>query len=238
MNSVKRRWQRLAQRIDATSPRERVMIFVAIAAVFLLLVNMLLLDPLAQRNKMLQQLTRQNQEKTAVMQSQILALQTRFNIDPDAELRARLAMLHQQSDSTGKTLNEIQSGLVPPQRMTALLEDILRRNRSLHLVSLKTLPMTSLLDSEPVAVSKTPAVAGKDAVVQKPAAAASVVYKHGVELTVSGSYGDLVRYLTELEGLQWHMFWGKAELAVEQYPKVNLTLRLYTLSLDPAWLAL
>jgi len=63
-----------------------------------------------------------------------------------------------------------------------------------------------------------------------------LVYKHGVELVVKGNYTDLTQYLTRLEGLPWQMFWGKAELKVEEYPKAALTLTLFTLSLDKTWL--
>ena len=153
-------------------------------------------------------------------------------------MRSRLAVLRDQSERSGKTLADIQSSLVPPQRMTALLEDILRRNHGLRLVSLKTLPVTSLIEPEAVLSTKTSSEPVKLANAAKPVTPANPVYRHGVELTVSGSYAELVHYLTELETLQWHMFWGKADLVVETYPKVNLTLRLYTLSLDPAWLTL
>ena len=170
------------------------------------------------------------------MQTQIQALIANSNADPDAMLRTKLAQLREQSDRNGKTLAEIQGALVPPQRMPALLEDILRRNHALRLVALKTLPVTGLAEPEAAVVSKTATETDKP--VPKSAPAASLVYKHGVELTVSGSYADLVHYLTELEALPWHMFWAKADLDVEQYPKVNLTLRLYTLSLDPAWLSI
>jgi hypothetical protein len=34
------------------------------------------------------------------------------------------------------------------------------------------------------------------------------------------------------------LLWGSLELKVEQYPHVVLTLRLYTLSLESAWVEL
>ena len=251
MTQLRNRWNTLAARIDAMTVRERVLIFGAVSVVFLVLVNTLLLDPLALRDKAVQQQIHQNQEKTVLLNAQLQALMARANEDPDAPLQARLTALREQAERSGKTLTDIQSGLVPPQRMSAMLEDLLRRNHALHLVALKTLPVTSLLESTQVVTAKaasnavlalaaaaalTPA--GQTAAPVKLASAGSAVYRHGVELTVSGSYLDMVRYLSELEALPWHMFWGRIDLKVEQYPKVDLTLRLYTLSLDPAWIAL
>lgn len=238
MSALKTQWQRLADRVDAMSLRERALIFLAVAMVLIVLVNTVLIDPLLVRHKNLQQQIAQTQEKTNAMQTQIQTLVKTWNVDPDIALRTRLVQLREQSDQTGKTLEDIQSGLVPPQQMPALLEDILRHNRSLRLVALKTLPVTVLGEPETTAASKTAGEADKPAQAQKPAASESIVYKHGVEITVEGSYLDLLRYLTEIESLPWHMFWGKADLDVEKYPKVTLTLRLYTLSLDKAWLAI
>ena len=234
MSALKAQWQRLADRVDAMSLRERALIFLAIAIVLIVLVNTVLIDPLLTRHKKLQQEITQTQEKTSAMLAQIQTLVKTWNVDPDIALRSRLAQLREQSDQTGKTLEDIQSGLVSPQRMPTLLEDILRHNRSLHLVALKTLPVKVLGEPDTTVAGE----AAKPAQAQKPTTPESVVYKHGVEITLEGSYLDLLHYLTEIEALPWHVFWGKADVDVEKYPKVTLTLRLYTLSLDKAWLAI
>jgi MSHA biogenesis protein MshJ len=58
-----------------------------------------------------------------------------------------------------------------------------------------------------------------------------------VEITVAGSYADLTLYLDALEKLSWQMYWGKAEMRVEEYPRVTLTITLYTLSMEKTWLS-
>jgi MSHA biogenesis protein MshJ len=63
-----------------------------------------------------------------------------------------------------------------------------------------------------------------------------LLYKHGVEITVRGSYADLLQYLNTLEHLPTQMFWGVARLNVVEYPSAELKLTLYTLSLDKIWL--
>ena len=66
--------------------------------------------------------------------------------------------------------------------------------------------------------------------------AARRVFRHGVELTLAGSYLDLHAYLRALEGLSTQLYWGKAELSVTAYPVATLKLTVYTLSFDQAWL--
>jgi MSHA biogenesis protein MshJ len=59
-------------------------------------------------------------------------------------------------------------------------------------------------------------------------------YRHGVELTLKGSYFELVQYLSQLEKLPARLIWGRTELQVEQYPEVRLTVQVRTVSSQPS----
>lgn len=230
MMQAKQQWKQLAERVDAMSLRERALIFLAAALVLVTLVNTLLIEPLLTRQQATSQQIVQTQAKTSALQAQIQALVTARSADPDAPLRARMAQLQADSAEAGQALQDIQSGLVAPRQMPALLEDILRRNHGLRLVALKTLPMENLAATLDTAAAKPAS--------ETDAASELAVFKHGVEITVEGSYPDFLRYLTAMESSPWRMFWGKAELSADTYPKATLTLRLHTLSLDKAWLAI
>jgi MSHA biogenesis protein MshJ len=57
-----------------------------------------------------------------------------------------------------------------------------------------------------------------------------------VEITVKGSYLDLLNYVGELEKLPLRMYWTKIDVAVDVYPEVTMKLAVYTLSLDKNWM--
>lgn len=230
MSPLKQKWERLAERIDAMSLRERAMIFLATALVVVLVVNTILIAPLSARQQAMSKQIVETQAKTNALQAQILTLVSAQSVDPNAPLRARMAKLETDAAATGQALQVIQSGLVAPQQMSVLLEDILHRNQNLRLVALQTLPMENLAKALEVSPVKTamPTVTPPEL----------AVFKHGVEITVEGTYPDLLNYLTTMESSPWRMFWGKALLNVDTYPKSTLTLRLHTLSLDKAWLTI
>lgn len=230
MSQLKQKWQQLAARVDAMTLRERVMIFLATALVLVTLVNTLMIAPLAARQQLMSQQIVDTQAKNSAMQMQIQAMVTVRSADPYAPLRVRKAKLEADAAATSQALHTIQSGLVAPQQMTVLLEDILRRNHGLRLVALQTLPMENLATSLSVAA---PTLANQPVTTPEMA-----VFKHGVEIIVEGSYADLLQYLATMESSPWRMFWGKALLSVDTYPKTTLTLRLHTLSLDKAWLTI
>lgn len=236
---MKQYWQRLVSRIDALSLRERAMIFAMAAVILITLVTTVLLDPQFARQKQLSERIKQEQEKTAEIQAEIQQKVRAQATDPDAANRMRLQALKQQSAQMQGAMRDVQKGLVPPDKMSELLENILKQNGRLRLVSLKTLPVTDLNElvatESKTAGEKTAAAPASPAKpVNQPAA--GFVYMHGVEIMVQGGYLDMMNYLAALEAMPWQLFWGRAKLSVDEYPKTTLTLTLFTLSLDKAWL--
>lgn len=237
---MKQYWQRFALKIDARTLRERAIIFVMAVLALIVVVNTFVLDAQFAKQKKLTEQASQDRSKIAAMQSEIDQKLRAQSLDPDSANRARLQALVQQTTVMHGELLEMQKGLVPSDKMSALLEDIMRHNGKLRMVSLKTLPETRLDeiasdDGKSTSDKSRAAVApGKDKT--EPASMAGAMYKHGVEMKFQGGYFDMMNYLAELEAMPSQLFWVRARLEVDEYPKATLTLTLFTLSLDKKWL--
>lgn len=239
---MKQYWQTLVQKIDALSLRERVIIFAMLATLFIAIFNAVLLDRQFARQKQLSNQVAAGQAQLGQIRVEIQQA-ARVKEDPDAADRERLQALNQQSAQMQSVLLDMQRGLVSPEKMTVLLEDILRRDRKLRLLSLKTLPATNLSGMVATVGKAAPGntVSAPAAPLQNPGGAqpsVGMVYKHGVEIVLQGGYLDIVDYMTAMESMPWQLFWGKASLNVDEYPTATLTLTLFTLSLDKTWLNL
>lgn len=210
--------KRYAERIDAASLRERVMIFLAATAVLAFIAYSAVLEPLRAKQRRLATETRQIAQELHAVQARLPALMENAARDPDAPNRTRLAALREQLAQLNARVAHEQRRFTPPDRMRDVLQEMLRRNKGLTLVDLKTLP---------VAPVGTPPAGG---------AASGGAYRHGIEFTVSGSYGELYEYLRMLERLPTQIYWGRADLAVGEHPVLTLKLTAYTVSFDPAWL--
>ena len=230
-------WQRLASRIDRLSVRERVISFAMAALLLVTLANTFLIDPQYAEQKKLSNNVKQDQATIAALQSQIQRGMTQRAVDKDAPAKARLKQLTDETTALQTSMRDRQKGLVSPDRMVGLLEGVLNQSGRLKLVSLRTLPVSNLnaVQAQPAAGAAAPVAAQ---VTADSAAAARAIYKHGVEITVRGNYVDMLAYLAKLESMPWQLFWGKAQLIADEYPDNTLTLILYTLSLDKAWLSL
>jgi len=225
---MKALWLRLATRFAAFSLRERAMIAAALIGGVLLVGSALLVDPVAARNKMMQQGIERQSAELAGLQAQLDALEVQSRTDPDAARKAEIQGLQTTLQGLAQRLKTATGGLVPPERMNGLLETLLARHPGLRLVSLKTLKPTGILAGQAGKADDKAELANRD----------FDIYRHGVEIRLEGSFAELHAYLAQLEQEQPGLLWGDARLTVEEHPKALLTVVVYTLSSDKAWLAI
>jgi MSHA biogenesis protein MshJ len=244
---LQQQWLKLSTKLDALTLRERAMVFVAVTAAILFLIFTMAVEPMLAKQKLLLAQIKQQQNQIAGIDLEITAKAQGFNLDPDAQERLRLQTARAEIDRISAGLLAVQKGLVAPEKIAPLLENLLSGHGKLRLMAMKTLPVTGMNESfaasaPPVAGGAAPVAAPAQPNQPPPPAAAQkpreLLYRHGVELVLQGSYLDMVSYMAALEALPVQLFWGKASLDAQQYPNSRLTLTLYTLSLDQKWMKL
>lgn len=225
-------WQ---AKFDALSLRERLMVAIAAFAATYFLVDALLLGSWQRQNAGIKATLLEQRAESARTAAQVQEQQVRAGSHPDALARARIREIEQKIAAIDASLQSSSKQLVPPERMASLLEDLLKGNKRLQLVKLATLPAEALLAREP-ASGAAQAAEPMQAAAEQPAG--QNIFKHGVELTLRGSYFDILDYLAQIEALPWQMYWGRLRLEARDYNRPVLTLTLYTLSLDKTWLTI
>jgi len=241
--AIKDQVRQLRTRIDALSVRERAMVGLAACALLAFVGNAVVLAPMHQNQEALRAQIAQQRSAIAGIDGEITTRVQAFQVDPDAAARARLNALRQEVGQLGEQLLAIEHGLVAPERMGPLVDGILRANGRLRLVSMRTLPVEPLAGPEAASTAATtapaaPAVTAAPAASAGSGAAVPLLYRHGVQITVRGNYLDMVDYMGALDAMPTRLFWGRAQLDVEEYPAARLTLTLHTLSLDRQWMKL
>ena len=223
-------WQKLSARFDALMVRERVLVLVAVVVGTALIFDTLAIRPLELRKKRLEQQVTEARQNIRAAETLV---QAQSGVaDPDAVKRSYRDALRQQLAEIDQNMKGLQRGLVPPERMAKLLEEMLTRSRGLQLVSLRTLPPQRF--EAPGAAP--PPKAGERGAKLAPKEPERIIYQHSFEIALQGSYSDLHDYLAQLEKLPWQMFWGRISVNSEQHPKLRVTLTVQTLSLNKAWL--
>ena len=226
---MKRLWTRYAERIDALSLRERVMVFSAAMVVLVALLHSLLIDGEIAKERRLSGAIAKKQAESRSLQEQLTKIVTSRGLDPDRAVRERLAVASKELAELESRISAEERKFTAPRQMQKVLEEMLARNRTVQLESMRSLPTTSIAEARAQIAPK--AGAAKPAPVSE-----RLIFRHGVEVVVSGPYLDLLAYLAELERLPTQLYWSSLQIDASQYPKNTMKLVVYTLSLDRAWL--
>lgn len=213
-------WLRdLMDRYDQLSLRERVIVLIATLLLITLIWDSVFMGPLDKEGKGRQQQVDALRAEVSGLEQSIEALVEQGAANPAPDSKAVVAALEGEIAEIDRRLAGATSGLIDPKQMAHVLEQVLARAERLTLHGLRTLP--------PQAVVAPNAQAGGNA---------AQIYKHGVELELTGSYLDTLYFLQQLEALPWRFFWDRIEYTVEQHPRGRVKLRLYTLGLEEGWI--
>jgi len=211
----------LLERLDALTLRERIIIFCAGVILLYMAWQILLMRPLAAR-------AQADEQRLADVRKQIEVIDklgTAASQDPATASAVRNRALNARREELDKELGSLAQGYVAPQRMTALVRELLAEQHGLKLVSLANLPVESL---------SRPPDAKPDAPID---AADRGPFLHPVEIVVEGDYASVVAYLRALEGLPWRIHWRKLELTSGDYPVNRVRLVIGALSLSRDWIS-
>lgn len=205
----------LLARIDKLSRRERLLVMVTILTVIAGVWQGFVIVPLEHRADAsrieLASLRERTDKANASLQQQILQL-----AGHDSEERVQAALVRQRIDQINEELGNYAAELIDPSEMALVLEEILREQTRLSLVSIRnTTPELLAADIEDAGAS---------------------FYRHGLEIELEGSYADCLRYLAEIERLPWRLYWQVLDIEAVDYPRNRVRLEVSTLSLNEEWI--
>ncbi len=208
---MKALWTRQAQRIDALSMRERVIMFVSLAVALGALADWAVISPmLAQRAQLGTQIRKQTSEITT-MRAQLAARKAQPLPDtPQGRQLATLAQLRSERTEQDQRLRGLFAGAEEMAQFGDVLERVLRRHERLTLTRFATV-------ADAPGAARPPSGAGPG---ETPA-----IRWQGVDLSLSGRYLDLMQYLADLERAMPGLRWGELKIATKTTPP-ELTVRL------------
>ncbi len=235
--------RQLQRRFDERTPRERLMLIGAGLAAALALGDALWISPGLAALQAARQRASTAQGARQAAQADLQRLQS-VDSARSLQLKTELATWRQKVREGDATLRQHADTLVGPDRMVELLDHVLARHGSLRVRAFRSLGRTDLLAAATSATGSSSALlAAAAASAAAPLAghpvlgdASPSLYRHGVEITLEGSFGELLSYLRTLETMPQHVLWGGLQMKTQQHPSTVMTLRLYTLSRDRNWL--
>ena len=205
----------LVEKFTALAPREKGLIALAVVAVVWGCWDSFFYTPITKEQTQLKQRLADIDTQLTAQQQMAVQLQNQAIADPNVGKRKQLLELKSHYQVLQGQVRDLNKNFVPPALMAELLNDMLKQNNQLTLIKFETLPVTPLFNFK----------------YQE-----NMIYRHGLILRFSGNYLAILNYLKALESMPWHLVWDSIDYQVKEYPTAEITLRVYTLSLQKEWL--
>ncbi len=216
---------------SAKTPRERLLMVAAIAALLYFAVDASVMTPQRRQLRQLNAQAETAQADTQRINKQIVELSAKLAKETAGNQQAELDELKRIIAEADALLSEDDGSSL---KLSVLLETMLRTTPGLKLMSLKTLPVLPLLPkTNPKAadgsdLKPSPPMMGSAKNTPEPPPVA--VHQHGVEIVIRGNYLALLPYMDKLRHYPKRLFWTSASLEVVKHPDSMLHLTITTLS--------
>ena len=189
----------------------------------------------------------ESKEKTAAHQRELAKLQsllirikeeTERGIDPYAKEKATIAEMESQIKATSAFLSETGPSV---SQVGDLVRGLIKANPGLELASLRIRPSAVFYTPPPAPAPKAAVSAEMEKVLsrikqekekspEKYVLVKSTIYKHGIDVSVKGSYAALLSYLRQVESYSKPLYWSEVALDAKDFRQANLKLVIFTLS--------
>jgi MSHA biogenesis protein MshJ len=223
----------LARKFEALNLRERALVSLAVLAVAVVAWDSWLMTPLKGDRIALE-------AELAAASASGFQAQSADVSDPRQLSLQRAGELQTAMQGLDARIAQTASGFVSSQRMIQVLNDVLAAQGRLELVSIRNLPVVSLVPPAPPEPAGDAALEGAPAEVvvteETPGPLGPPPYVHAIEIVIDGQYADILEYLEALEALPYRFRWSSLDLSTTGYPRNRVRIELSTLSLDSTWL--
>ena len=216
---MKQQWHKLAVRIDAMQLRERVFLFLAIIVSCMALADSLWLSPAQIAHK-------QATLRFAAQGTELDRLRSELKssaqpVDASKSVRDDIAANNLRLDAINREIRAVAPLAEGGPAIEQALVQFLRHQEGLTLLRTGTVPGNMVS----AAAVDAPASGGATS-------ATPVLSRRGMELSVSGSYANLVRYVRTLENALPTLRWGTLQLkTTKQSPE--MTLQVFVVGVPP-----
>ncbi len=208
-----------AEKFDAQTLRERLLIALSLLAVIAFLWWLYYAEPALQKIDTLQ--AENLRVGTEVDNTRVLIAQIRQRIRSGVHLEkeAQLARLIEDLSELENRLRVTTIELIDPENMFRLMNRLVYRDSPLKLLSLQR------REVKPAIPTADPADSGEE----------PAIFRHVLEIEFAGQYLDILDYMRLMEKLDWKLLWDEIEINSDEYPRMTVKLVISTLSTRKEW---
>jgi len=201
--------------IQKISIRERMLLLITVLAAFMLIGQLILIVTGLDKHDEVNTRIQKAKDQSSQIQGTLADLKQSLDNPRIQSLQASNNRLLEQLNLIQQRVAELDQKLMSPDKMPALLKELLDQQSRLTLVSFNVLPI-STIDSS---------FDGR-----------SLFYQHSFSMQLEGEFEAFNEYLQQIENLPSQLFWDDLTVQTDEFPKLKIQLKVHTLSHDEDWL--
>jgi len=223
---MKEHLQKIEQRIDSYSVRDRVVITGTLwIAIILIGWLPLLIDPISAKIDAAELQLQGISQSLRTLDAQSTVISARQGLDPNHENNMRVKFLKFDIKGLNEKLGAKTENLIPPKEMAKALRDLLKVDGGLRLIAAQSIAAQPIM--HPNETGKNP---------EEVAPNTPMLYRHGLRIEFEADYLTGLEYLTSIESLPWAFYWERLAISTTKYPNNRFVLIVNTISFDKDWI--
>ena len=237
--------EKIRTQYAALNTRMKRVVMSGVIAIFYFILDTAVIQPLMEEYSEVTRQIEQAKAETKLLGIEILNLKNQSGVSTGLSIEEQIRQYKEKVRQLDIQIETTAKKFVNPEEMAIFVERLLIETKNVDLLSLNKLPAklipVRVADSMPTQTAKENSAIKKAAQTVSQATNNTTeekydLYQHSIQFTIKGRYSDLLSCLERLEALPWQINWDSAALHSTTYPNSELSIVIYTLSLDSTWL--
>lgn len=220
-NHLQGRWVMLAK-------RERLMLFAVGLFAIAGLVDTYLIEPIRQDMQATRNELVSLQAETDKLVQETSRVKLGVGVHQNSPLQLEILDLRARVAAQEMLLASLGDLMISPSNMLPLMKQVLSRHADIQVNLMETVPPVSFVEKHLQGSSAETTAANEQLNI-------SHIFQHSIRLKVAGNYLAVMRYMADLKAMGHRIAWENAQMTAN-YPNCELTIEVFTLSTQRAWL--
>ncbi|MCJ8296307.1 MAG: hypothetical protein MJK15_18065 [Colwellia sp.] len=224
---MKQQWQNTSDKFLHLSSREQFLLLLTGLVAIFFIISYVFIDDKSARIITFDKQSRVMTSGNKTLKFTIKEYQTALKKDANEDTVKQITRLKAKLAKIDEKLVHLTNELISPSEMREALLKLLKLEPGVSLLSFDLIGAKPLLD---LPAEPRDSIAGDHAPTTEQLGLN--LYKHGIKIKLSGKYFQLRNYLQQLEQLSWKFFWQDFLFEVKEYPRSEVEITIYSLSLN------
>ena len=233
-DSVREKFESADAAFVARPFREKLMIAAMAIGLVFFAIDLIAIQPITDDRNRIEIGADRTRETQSMKEAQLAALSSGEMSAEERRIFDETELVRTQISEIDRRMASEIEGLVPPQAIVAVLEELLEKTPGLRLVRRESEPPYQIGSKASADEMNGSTSTASDT--SQPGDEIEKLYRHGVRIQIEGDFHSTLEYLQRVKSSEWHLMWDALDYRVESHPTAIITIDFHTISQSEEWI--